>query len=122
MTREMMNKVRYDNAYIFKYSPRRGTKAASIEDSVDQKDKEERNHILLADLKKHTTASNAEMVGKTVSVLVEGESKRNSERWSGMTTTNKTVVFTPEDGILIGNIIDVTVEKSTSMTLFGKIV
>jgi len=121
LTREMFNKVGYCNAFIFKYSPRRGTKAADLDDSVAQKDKEERNHILLADLKELTSEDNAKMVGKKVSVLVEGESKRNSERWFGRTTTNKTVVFTPDDTILVGDIIEIIVEKSTSVTLFGKI-
>jgi tRNA-2-methylthio-N6-dimethylallyladenosine synthase len=121
LTREMFNKVRYDNAFIFKYSPRRGTKAADMDDSVTQKDKEERNHILLADLKKITSENNTAMVGRKLSVLVEGESRRNSERWFGRTTTNKTVVFTPDDTILVGDIIEITVEKSTSVTLFGKV-
>ncbi|MBU8901615.1 MAG: tRNA (N6-isopentenyl adenosine(37)-C2)-methylthiotransferase MiaB, partial [Victivallales bacterium] len=62
-THEMMKKVGYMNAFIFKYSPRSGTPAADMEDQVPQNIKEERNQILLKELGRYTTANNACYVG-----------------------------------------------------------
>jgi tRNA-2-methylthio-N6-dimethylallyladenosine synthase len=119
-TRTLMENVGFDNAFIFKYSPRRGTKAAEMEDSVPISIKEERNAILLADLKARTSAHNSLLEGKALEILVEGVSKRNTERWFGRTMTNKVVVFEPYPEILKGDIVNIMIEKSTSMTLFGK--
>jgi len=117
-TRNIMNTVGYDNAYIFKYSPRKGTPAAEMEDQVPQKVKEERNQLLLGDLSKHVANSNAEYKGQTVEVLVEGPSKRNSERWCGRTSNNKMAIFDPAPEIAVGDIIEVKVKRTTSMSLF----
>jgi tRNA-2-methylthio-N6-dimethylallyladenosine synthase len=119
-TRNLFNTVEFDNAYIFKYSPREGTKAAKIADSVPTNVKEERNQILLEDLKRVTIKRNERLVGTKVSVLVNGISKRNSERWAGRTTSNKVVVFTPVSKTKRGDIVDLIVEKATSSTLFAR--
>jgi tRNA-2-methylthio-N6-dimethylallyladenosine synthase len=119
MTRDIFNNVGFDNAFIFKYSPRRGTNAAEMDDDVPISEKERRNHILLDDLKKITSEHNRSIIGKKVQVLVEGVSKRNSDRWFGRTTSNKTVVFTPTPDILIGELVDLVIEETTSATLFG---
>ena len=120
-TRDIFNKVKFDNAFIFKYSPRRGTKAVELGDDVPLKVKEERNHILLDDLNKITSERNRNMVGQSVEVLVEGVSKRNSERWFGRTTSNNTVVFTPSPSILIGDTVELFIERATAATLFGRL-
>ena len=120
-TRDVFNKVGFDNAFIFKYSPRRGTKAVELGDDVPVETKEKRNHFLLDDLHKITSERNRNMVGKSVEVLVEGVSKRNSERWFGRTTSNNTVVFTPSTSILVGDIVELFIEKATSATLFGRL-
>lgn len=120
-TRTVFNTIEFDNAYIFKYSPRKGTKAAKITDSVPTSVKEERNQILLEDLKRMTIKRNECLVGTKVSVLVDGVSKRNSSRWSGRTTSNKVVVFTPEPETKRGDILELTVEKVTSSTLFARL-
>ncbi len=121
-TRNLMKEVEFDNAYIFKYSPREGTPAAKYEDQIPQKVKEERNHLLLSDLSDITQKHNKALEGNTLKVLVEGPSKRNSERWTGRTTTNKVTIFEPEPKIKPGDIIQVKIDRSTSMTLFGEIV
>ena len=118
-TREIFNRVGFDNAFIFKYSPRRGTEAVELGDDVPLKEKERRNHALLEDLKKITGEHNRAMIGQTVQILVEGVSKRNQDRWFGRTTSNKTVVFTPAPDILIGELVNLVIEKTTSATLFG---
>ena len=120
-TRKIMETVGFDNAFIFKFSPRTGTKAAELEDSVPQKIKEERNAVLLQVLKNTTGKHNRKLIGTTQKILVEGISKRNSERWYGRTTTNKVTVFTPYQGITPGDIIEVQIDKATEMTLFGTV-
>jgi tRNA-2-methylthio-N6-dimethylallyladenosine synthase len=119
-TRNLMNEVSFDNAYIFKYSPRSGTKAAEMKDDVPQSVKEERNQILLADLEKTTEKNNKALVGKTLEVLVEGVSKRNSTRWCGRSDTNKVVVFEPTLEIKIGDLVKLKISRATAMTLFGE--
>ena len=118
-TRSLMEQVGFDNAFIFKYSPRRGTQAASIPDSVPQKIKEERNALLLKDLKERTLFHNHQLEGETLEVLVEGVSKRNPSRWYGRTTTNKVVVFSPYENIHAGDLKNIHIVRSTAMTLFG---
>jgi tRNA-2-methylthio-N6-dimethylallyladenosine synthase len=120
-TRDLMNEVGFDNAYIFKYSPREGTSAADMPDQIPEEVKKERNQILLEDLASRTKEHNADMVGRTVEVLVEGESKRNSARWSGRTDTNKMVIFTPAETTFAGELVQVKINRSTSMSLFGEI-
>jgi tRNA-2-methylthio-N6-dimethylallyladenosine synthase len=118
-TRAVMREVGFDMAYIFKYSPRRGTKAAELPDDVPQSVKEERNQILLQELNEHVTRANRELVGRTVEVLVEGESKRNSQRWSGRTRTNKVCIFKPVANLQAGDLVQVTIDRTTAHSLFG---
>ena len=121
-TRDTMNKVGFDNAYIFKYSPREGTPAAKQEDQISKEVKEERHQILLKDLEVKTTAHNKVLEGRTVEILVEGPSKRNYERWNGRTANNNVTMFDPLPGLKPGDLINVKINRSTSMTLFGEIV
>ena len=121
-TRNLMKEVEFDNAYIFKYSPREGTPAAKYEDQIPQKVKENRNQLLLSDLADITQRHNKALEGRVLEILVEGPSKRNKEKWTGRTTTNKVTIFDPELNIKPGNIIQIKIDRSTSMTLFGKIV
>ena len=119
-TRKLMNEVGYDNAYIFKYSPRKGTKAAEqMPDDVPQSVKEERNQILLADLAKSSERANDKFVGRTLEVLAEGVSKRNAARWSGRTELSKLVVFEPDAAIRPGDLVQIHIDHATAMTLFG---
>ena len=118
-TRAVMNEVGFDNAYIFKYSPRRGTKSAEQTDDVPQEVKEERNRILLEDLEARCIASNQAYVGKTVEVMFDGVSPRNAERYAGKTSTAKTVVFTPQPGLKPGDLVNIPIERAGRVTLFG---
>ncbi len=121
-SKNLMNEVGFDNAYLFKYSPREGTPAAKSENQIPAAIKEERHQILLADLSVRTTKHNKALEGTTLEILVEGPSKRNSERWTGRTTTNKVTIFDPCPSIKPGDLINIKIDRSTSMTLFGKIV
>ncbi len=120
-THEMMKKVGYDNAFIFKYSPRTGTPAAEMTDQVPQKIKEERNQILLKELGECALAHNKTYVNSIQEVLVEGPSRRNAKRWSGKTGTFKVVIFDPAPDTEQGKLVKVKITRSTSATLFGEL-
>jgi len=121
-SKDLMNEVGVDNAYIFKYSPREGTPAAKSGDQIPTSVKEERHQILLSDLAVRTTKHNKALEGRTFDILVEGPSKRNAERWTGRTTTNKVTIFDPIQNIKPGDLVKVKIDRSTSMTLFGEII
>ncbi len=115
----IMDEVKFDNAYLFKYSPREKTKAAEYADQLSQEIKEERHSILLKKLGKSATSNNLSCVGNTYDVLVEGASKRNSKRWTGRADGNQVVVFEPKDKVEVGDIVQIKIKESSSMTLFG---
>ena len=121
-THEMMKKVGYMNAFIFKYSPRSGTPAADMEDQVLQNVKEERNQILLKELGRYTTENNASYVGSIQEVLVEGPSRRNKKRWAGKMKSFQVVIFDPSSDTERGQLVKVKITHSTSATLFGELV
>ena len=122
-TRAVLKRVAYDNAFIFKYSPRKGTKAAEqMVDDIPQSVKEERNRILLEDLAECSERANLPFVGRTIEVLAEGVSKRNAARWCGRSDLNKLVVFEPDGQIRPGDLVPVRIDHATAMTLFGKLV
>ena len=121
MTRELMNRVGFDNAFIFKYSPRPGTKSSLREDSVPREVKEERNQILLEDLRTRVERSLAAQVGTVQEVLVEGVSPRNPARWCGRTGTSRLIHFEPCDGLAPGMLRRVLVERAGSVSLFGRL-
>ncbi|MDP7558193.1 MAG: tRNA (N6-isopentenyl adenosine(37)-C2)-methylthiotransferase MiaB [Candidatus Marinimicrobia bacterium] len=118
-TLAVMEEVKFDSAFTFKYSPRPGTKAYGYEAVVPEEEKQARLNKLLATQKRHTLFRNSLEVGKTVDVLVERESKKSSEKWAGRTDNNKWVVFSKDDA-KVGEIIEVTINKTKGITLFGE--
>jgi tRNA-2-methylthio-N6-dimethylallyladenosine synthase len=128
-TVRLLNDVRCQNSFIFKYSPRTGTAATKLIDDVIEETKKNRNHILLELQKNISTEENKKMHGKSVEVLVEGESRTNADRLIGRTRQNQIVVFSLPDGIkqkdasstLPGKLINIEIVDSTDLTLFGVI-
>ena len=92
-TRSLMEEAEFDNAFVFKYSPRPGTRSAALEDDVPTAEKERRNQLLLADQETRGLRRNEALVGTVREVMVEGPSKRNSARWSGRDSGNRIVVW-----------------------------
>ena len=118
-TRTLLEDVQFDNAFIFRYSPRRDTPAAQMRDQIEEPVKERRNQELLEVVNQSALRINQRMVGQKVEVLCEGPSKTNATRLAGRTRTNKIVHF--EGGKeLIGALIDVCVERTTAFSLYGK--
>ncbi|CUS97110.1 tRNA-2-methylthio-N6-dimethylallyladenosine synthase [Candidatus Kryptobacter tengchongensis] len=122
MTLSLLEEVRFDGAFMFKYSPREGTKAYEMGDDVPDDVKVRRLNEIIELQQKISYEINQGMIGSEVEVLVEGESKRSSDQWMGRTDTNKVVVFPKVDEVKPGDYIIVRIKKATSATLFGDIV
>jgi tRNA-2-methylthio-N6-dimethylallyladenosine synthase len=119
-THSLMEEVRYDSAFIFKYSPRPGTKAESFEDDVPIEVKKERNNCLLKLQDSISLKKNKKMTGEIVEVLVEGTSKTNSKRLTGRTRTNRIVVF--EGNInLTGKLVHMRIKEAAEHSLIGEL-
>ena len=93
LTRSLMDEAGFDNAFVFKYSPRPGTRSAALPDDVPTAEKERRDQVLLADQERRGQARNDRLVGTVREVMVEGPSKRNKARWSGRDGGNRIVVW-----------------------------
>jgi tRNA-2-methylthio-N6-dimethylallyladenosine synthase len=116
-----MSEIRYDSAFMFKYSPREGTLAhRSLDDDTSEQEKGRRLRAVIELQEEISYGINQESVGKTVKVLVEGESRRESGNYQGKTDNFKTTVFPKEDA-QIGDIVNVTVETASAHTLVGRI-
>ena len=122
-TRELMAEVAFDMAYIFRYSPRTGTKAAEkFPDDVPEDVKHERNQVLLDDLEQAAAVRNRSFQGRVLEVLVEGVSKRNPDRWTGRSELNKTCNFAPVAGLEPGALAPFRVLRTSANSLVGEIV
>ena len=118
LTLSLCREVQFDNAYIFKYSPRRDTPAANMPDQVPQSVREERNHRLLDLVNVIAARKYDDFIGRQVEILVEGPSKKNAARYTGRTRCNRIVLF---DGSARhqGQLMDVKIERTGSFTLYG---
>ncbi len=121
-TKELMEEIRFNNAFIFKYSVRPGTKAAEWEDDVAEDEKKKRNQILLSVQDELAEQLSMSFIGKTIEILVEGVSGRNEKRWTGRTEGNIITVFENDGTVKPGDMIKVSINKATSFTLYGEYV
>ncbi|MEK0451233.1 MAG: (Dimethylallyl)adenosine tRNA methylthiotransferase MiaB [Verrucomicrobiota bacterium] len=117
-TRALMQRVRFDNAFIFRYSQRRDTPAAELGGQLSEEVKDERNQDLLEVVNQIALEKNEELVGRRVEILCEGLSKSNAERLMGRTPGNKIVIFEGGDRH-IGEVFDVQIERTTGFSLYG---
>lgn len=120
-TLDLIKRVRFDAAFTFMYSKRTGTKAAAMEDQIDDDVKKERLARLIDLQNSITREINQEYIGKTVEVLIEGYSKKDPERLTGRTDTGKTVNF-PGDESSIGSIVNVRIKKAKTFVLEGELI
>jgi tRNA-2-methylthio-N6-dimethylallyladenosine synthase len=118
-TIEVMKQVRYDGAYMFKYSPREGTKAFKMDDDVVEDVKSKRLQEIIDLQQQISLEKNQEMIGSEEIILVEGFSKKSNEFLSGRTDTNKMVIVPINSDIKVSDYIKVKINKATSGTLFG---
>jgi tRNA-2-methylthio-N6-dimethylallyladenosine synthase len=117
-TRNLAEELQFDNAFVFRYSPRCDTPAAEMRDQIDERIKEKRNQDLLQVVNQSTRRSGERLVGQTLEVLCEGPSKTNPARLMGRTRTNKIVVFEGSEK-LIGELVDVQVQRANGFSLYG---
>ena len=117
-TRALCEAVSFDNAFVFRYSPRQNTPAATMEAQISEEVKDARNQDLLEVVNRHVAAKLDALIGTEVEILCEGTSRHNTERLTGRTRTNKIVVFegAPRH---IGQIFPVKITRATGFTLYG---
>jgi tRNA-2-methylthio-N6-dimethylallyladenosine synthase len=117
-TRTLVQRAEIDNAYVFKYSPRRDTPAAEMAGQVPENVKEERNREMLDTVDTLAKAKSEALVGRRVEILCEGPSRTNAERLMGRTPGNKIVIFDGSERHL-GEVFDVDIEHSSGFSLYG---
>jgi len=130
-TISLVEECRFSSAFIFKYSPRPGTKAAEFPDDVPMETKRRRNAELLALQERISAEENAKFVGKTVEVLIEGPSKTRKDRLTGRARDHR-IVIVEDDAIcatgpdasgsasaFVGKMVPVKITRSTALALYG---
>ncbi|MBC8474266.1 MAG: tRNA (N6-isopentenyl adenosine(37)-C2)-methylthiotransferase MiaB [Cryomorphaceae bacterium] len=120
-TLALMDYVKYDFGYMFKYSERPNTPAARMEDDIPEETKQRRLAEIIEKQQAHSFLHMKEKVGKTLEVLIEGVSKKSNQHFYGRTTYNSAVIF--EKGKhKLGDYVMVKIEDCTSATLKGKVI
>jgi tRNA-2-methylthio-N6-dimethylallyladenosine synthase len=116
-TRDLVEEIQFDNAFIFRYSTRSDTPAAAMP-QIDERVKEERNQDLLSVVDASAHRANERLVGRDLEILCEGPSRTNRARLMGRTRTNKIVVFegTSEH---VGQLFDIHVAQANGFSLYG---
>lgn len=121
-TLNLVREARFDAAYTFLYSPRQGTPAEKMPQQIATDEKKERMARLLDLQNEISLQHNLSLENRVVEVLVEGRSKKDEQRWSGRTRTNKIVVFEGEDDRdLTGALLDVTITGAQTWNLIGSL-
>jgi tRNA-2-methylthio-N6-dimethylallyladenosine synthase len=120
-TMDLCRRIHFDNAFIFRYSKRKDTPAALMDESLQlpEQVKEERNQQLLQLINEMAKTRYEELVGQTIDILCEGPSKTNEQRLSGRTSTNKIVVFEGNRERLTGQLFPVKITGYHNFTLYG---
>ncbi len=118
VTLDLVNEMKYDGGYTFKYSPRENTKAWGMKDDVSEEEKGRRVGEVTQALHKISLALNQSMIGTIERILVERHSKKSDCEFMGRTDTNKTVIF-PRNSEYPGEYIAVLIQRANSATLFG---
>ena len=120
-TLDLMEKVRFDDLFSFKYSPRKGTQSAKLEGRVEEKVKQDRLSILQEIQREITRQKNEALVGSVEEILVEGQSKQSDRDVTGRTRTNK-IVNVEGDLSLVGKLVPVRITKGYAHSLRGEVV
>jgi len=120
-TRQAFADIRFDMAFIFKYSVRPGTTAEPLGDPVSEAVKLERNQILLDQLGEYSLARNQSYVGREEAVLIEGPARKGEGMYMGRTRTHRKVIA-PASERLIGETVPVRITEAGATTLLGELV
>ncbi|MDB6155124.1 MAG: tRNA-i(6)A37 thiotransferase enzyme MiaB [Chthoniobacteraceae bacterium] len=117
-TRDLYERIEFDNAFVFRYSKRRDTPAAEMPGQVEESVKEERNQDLLRVVDALARKKGEALVGQRVQILCEGVSKTNTERLMGRSPGNKVVNF-EGSARHVGQVFEVAITRSSGFSLFG---
>ena len=120
-TLSLMDYVKYDFGYMFKYSERPKTPAARMKDDIQERTKQRRLAEIIEKQQAHSLLHMKAKIGQTLEVLIEGNSKKSDKHFYGRTTFNSTVIF-PKDKYKIGDYVMVKIKDCTSATLKGEII
>ena len=120
-TIDMMEKIRFDSTFSFKYSERKGTAAEKLEGKISEYEKQQRLKFLQDLQNKHTLGKNTELEGGRQELLIEGKSRNSENDLMGRTSSWKIVNF-KGDQALIGKLMDVEITKSYLHSLRGKLI
>ena len=118
-TLDLMEAIKFNSAFTFKYSPRPYTKAEQFSDQVSEDVKKARLDEMLVLQRKHTLELNQEMVGTFQQVLIEKESKKSNLHWAGRTDSNEWVII-EKNNSNIKDIVPVQIASATGVILHGK--
>jgi tRNA-2-methylthio-N6-dimethylallyladenosine synthase len=122
MTLDIMREVKYDGAYMFKYSPREKTKAFEMGDDISDKIKTKRLQEIIETQQKISFEKNQQLIGKEEIILIEGFSKKSDQFLSGRTDTNKVVIIPFDENLKPGDYSKVKINRATHATLFGELI
>ena len=121
-TMDVVNEVGFENAFMFMYSKRTGTPAATMENQVDEQVKNERLQQLMRLQNMKAKEESQKYLGKIVKVLVEGPSKKNPEMLTGRSSTHKIVLFKSDRKDLKGKFVNTKIYDAKTWTLYGELV
>ena len=119
-TLDVMNSVKFDSAFTFKYSPRPYTKAEQYSDQIPEVVKQERLQKVIDVQRKNTLLQNRKMIGNVEMILVEKDSKRAADQWAGRTDSNKWVIFDKCDA-KIKDLVPVRIMDAKGISLHGEL-
>ncbi|MBN2416568.1 tRNA (N6-isopentenyl adenosine(37)-C2)-methylthiotransferase MiaB [bacterium] len=114
----MVERIRFDDAFTYYFSPRSGTSAAGMPGQVDDAVKLERLNRLIALQRRISREKHADLVGRTLDVIPERDSKHSSREWMGRSRGNHVVIF-PKSGFSAGETVAVRIEDGTGTSLRG---
>ena len=118
-TLDLMEAIKFNSAFTFKYSPRPYTKAEQFSDQISEQIKKDRLDEMLILQRKHTLELNQKMVGSFQKVLIEKESKKSNMHWAGRTDSNEWVII-EKNNSNIKDIVPVQIASATGVILHGK--
>jgi len=120
-TLEVVSKVKFDTAFMFKYSSRPGTKASHYTDHISEDIKQSRLQTLIEFQQNISLMNNRKRIGLNLDVVIEKESKKSVNQWAGRIESNTWVIFDKKDGYQIGDLVNVNIIDAQGISLFGKI-
>jgi tRNA-2-methylthio-N6-dimethylallyladenosine synthase len=117
-TLSLLENVKYEGVFAFKYSPRPNTPAQTMDDAIPEEEKSRRLSVLLELQRKIQAEANEQLIGQNFEVHVEGKSKKENQ-WSGHTSCYRVVNFVSTQPNLLGRFVPVSVKSSTPNSLLG---